>query len=833
MNRHFFALFVCTSLSIVPAHSQIRKPSAKTTQPPTISAIDEALLTASKAADLPRMTELLARGANVNASRKNSGSVTPIFLAIKAKSLPAVQLLIKKGANVNAKVYSEMGLDTSYVRDVNYTPLSYAAALDQLEIMRALFEAGAKLSAENVEEIFYVAALRGSTSAMQLLLEREKPESRARNASVVLSTAVYGRNLAIVKLLVANGADKRSKSAALLSACDNGSLDIAFAVLEGGADPNVKEYHSDDYGKHTDASPGNTPLIMLLNRFWPRYDSMEDLPYYDPAIFDGIAPEEREKMEAEIPKAIEASQQQRAQVAELIRALIAKGAKPDALSLGGYTALLLSLERGDELFVQALLDGGANPNFAPPPFPVPLHFLAQTGNIGKLNRDIALYSDGSLLPEKERKVRARLEARDVEMARALWQKGADPKVGANRFALSQAVSSSNTQLAQFLLQKGADPNVPFQRVPYFLPPLHRALTMTMTAAEAAKQEKDVESRYGTKSPPQYPLPLHLAAGVGNRELVRALLDFKANVNARDAQGLNALSYLAANGRTFIIRATEYNSAGLVNGMRAGRPTDQEIITPLNATDMARLSAASAENDVAVAQLLIEKGADVNAPSTKNQAPLSLAALNSAPEVVEVLLTAGAKPDAHRALFDLIQNGRRQSRVAPALVKLQLDLTESDRIDLWDGAAKKANLQATQMRATAFAQRARLMKIWGEQDANIASQLIRSGANLDDKNNDGLTPLLLAARLGQSEMVRALLQDGAKRNATNRSGQNLATQIDKYGSRHTALPLKQTPTTDKYETQMSATAIANRAALIRQTLAREGQTIIALIEDAKP
>ena len=830
MKLHYLALLTFTIFSTIPAQGQAPRVIERKVLSP-LPEIDEALLKASEAADLSRMSELLERGANVNTSRNNSGNVTPIFLAIKAKSLSAVQLLIKNGADVNVKSYGAMGFDDTYFRHLNYTPLHYATALDQIEIMQTLYDSGVKLSDEATAEIFYVAALRQAVSAMQFLLQREKPQNRAANASISLPTAMFSGNLEMVKLLIGNGADTKSKSEALLVACERRNLDVAFTLLENGADPNVKEDYSRGYSKQSADSLGNSPLIMLLSNDWPRFDSIEDLPYYLPFVVEMRSPEDRAKVVAELPKMHADSQRERERVAALIRALIAKGARPDALSLGGYTALLMTIEKGDELFVQALLEGGARANFAPPPFPLPIRFLARNGQVAKFSASLATHFDGSMAPEVEQKLRARYETRDLSIAKLLLQHGADLKNSDNRMTLGEAVQNHNNQLALLLLQKGVDANTPVFPMTYVTPPSVRGLTMTR--AQAAQQEKDIMQRWNADNPaPPTMTPLQIAASNGNLEMVRALLNAKANANARDAKGLNALGYLARAGRNFAIFAAEFNSASNEGGERA----QYQVVKPLDAAIMARLSQEANATDSAIAQLLIANGAQVSAPDAKSKSPLLLASQSSDISIVKLLLKAGARVDQHVALFDLIQNGRRQKRAEFSLAKLQLDLTKSDRIALWKpndstSPQSETQIQAQKMRATAFEQRARLMKFWGEQDAQIATQLIQNGANLNDRNNAGLTPLMLAARLGQIEMVRALLKAGAKPNLTNRSGQTLATQIDKYGSRHTTLPVQQTATNDKYETQMSTASIANRALLILQTLSHEDQAIITLISVA--
>jgi len=62
--------------------------------------------------------------------------------------------------------------------------------------------------------------------------------------------------------------------------------------------------------------------------------------------------------------------------------------------------------------------------------------------------------------------------------------------------------------------------------------------------------------------------------------------------------------------------------------------------------------------------------------------------------------------------------------------------------------------------------------FGQTDA--ARALIKGGADVNSRNNDGATPLITAAFLCRAEIVRALLDHGADKNAKNNAG---ATALD--------------------------------------------------------
>src|ERR1043166_3257174 len=91
-------------------------------------------------------------------------------------------------------------------------------------------------------------------------------------------------------------------------------------------------------------------------------------------------------------------------------------------------------------------------------------------------------------------------------------------------------------------------------------------------------------------------PLHYAAQRGHTDIVKLLIDYKADVNAK---------------------VTERSAAGVVNW------------TPLHL--------AAERGRVAVAELLLEKGADIEAKDVWDRTPLFLAVLEAQKEILEVLV----------------------------------------------------------------------------------------------------------------------------------------------------------------------------------------------------
>lgn len=149
-----------------------------------------------------------------------------------AKSRPGmVRLLLELGANPNA------------TDATGATPLT-TASQDGADpaIVTTLIDAGARLdflTAVNLERYEVAQAMLRDDPA------RIGPEGRD---TIALHLAVNKRNLAAIRWLIAHGVDVNAKRrmwdcnhTALHMTTESGALDIARALLEAGADPNIRD----------------------------------------------------------------------------------------------------------------------------------------------------------------------------------------------------------------------------------------------------------------------------------------------------------------------------------------------------------------------------------------------------------------------------------------------------------------------------------------------------------------------------------------------------------------------------------------------------------------
>jgi ankyrin repeat protein len=179
--------------------------------------------------DPAKVEFLLAHGASVNPVSAEGKSAL-ILAAAQKRALPVVKLLVRKGAQVNQQ--DKRG----------GTALLMAARNGDVETLQLLLERGADP---------HVIWKEGSV-----------PPENGANA---LDLACYSQNPAAVKLLLARGVSLDKRGRPLIFAAMNGSLDIAQLLLAAGISANVADpLGCTPLIYATQSETGNLALLKLL-----------------------------------------------------------------------------------------------------------------------------------------------------------------------------------------------------------------------------------------------------------------------------------------------------------------------------------------------------------------------------------------------------------------------------------------------------------------------------------------------------------------------------------------------------------------------------------------
>jgi uncharacterized protein len=157
------------------------------------------------------------------------------------------------------------------------------------------------------------------------------------------------------------------------------------------------------------------------------------------------------------------------------------------------------------------------------------------------------------------------------------------------------------------------------------------------------------------------------------------------------------------------------------------------------------------DQVDVADLLIHAGADVNAANDLGVTPLALACENASEQVVRRLLQADARPNVASATGDV-----------PLVIAARTGNVDVVKALLAHGAFVDATDPASKQ--TPLSRQSPLMWAISERHPGVTRILIEAGANINARSPGGFTPLLFAARVGDAESAKALLDAGADPNA---------------------------------------------------------------------
>jgi ankyrin repeat protein len=244
-------------------------------------------------------------------------------------------------------------------------------------------------------------------------------------------------------------------------------------------------------------------------------------------------------------------------------------------------------------------------------------------------------------------------------------------------------------------------------------------------------------------------PLYFAAITGNIEVAKVLLANKADVNATDKYSRTALHSAAFNGRTAFAKLLIQNGAKVNARDKYG--------TPLT---------AAVEKHRDMVELLLNNKADVQMKNGEGFAPIHLAGDK---EIAQLLLAHGAKLETigHRGRTPLHQAAARNRNDI-----VEWLCSKSVKINTVDLDGQTPLLIA-------------ISQTGGTEDYNRNSLetiriLLRYGAEVNYRDKEKQTLLIIAVRTRREDLVNVFLEHGADINAK-----------DKYGktSLHWAVSLK--------------------------------------------
>jgi serine/threonine-protein phosphatase 6 regulatory ankyrin repeat subunit C len=484
-------------------------------------------------------------------------------------------------------------------------------------------------------------------------------------------------------------------------------VEATKALLEAGADPNLRDHH------------GRTPVHLFLTGKWPWSEAGECLQLLLDAGADFSARDDQQRTPLHYLAALgERDEKPLFFLNNADKVFIAAKVDFEARDADNNTPLHLAAKSGVMDVYEWLVKQGANADV--------------TNAAGETPRLLALHSNAHSLrfrtdPETDIFVAAR--AGKLDAIASLLK--AEPRLlnetnFAGQTPLALAALGHRTNVLEFLAAKGAhwDP----------------------TSALIAGRVETLRTLLSKQSTNVAQLNnwLHLAAAQGSVENARILIDRGANVNAPDARGMSPLGW-ARRCQNVAMEKFLREHGARENIFDAAYGNDSEIATALLKSDK-NLAFATNSFGISATQVAAFAGADdILSSFLKQKVPLNLAdahyrqtllhlaTINDHSSTVELLIRRGAEINAYDRFG-----------FTPLHLAAYLDSTESMKVLLRHHANP-------------------------ELSVNMPKDGVRGISGVPYAGVTGDTALHLAAQSGATNAILLLTQSGLSINSTNRFG----------------------------------------------------------------
>jgi ankyrin repeat protein len=339
--------------------------------------------------------------------------------------------------------------------------------------------------------------------------------------------------------------------------------------------------------------------------------------------------------------------------------------------------------------------------------------------------------------------------RKLGLIELLLARGADVNArdGYGKTPLHHAAGSDCIKVVGLLLKRGAQINASDQSgaTPLFVAISARFGDLA-TVKLLIENGADVSSKaYGGST------PLSLAAHLGKTEILELLQASKTTSGITDVRDDSVFYSALHSGNTTLVERL------LSTGYRLQEIKPQGGLTPIHI--------AVQDDHEEIVDLLLKKGADVNARTSWEATPLHLVARQGSRALMDLLIMRGADVNAQTKDGD---------------TPLHLAAANGRANQAYDLLEKGAKVNATNRFGNTP-----LLLAMGQSGSLIIEALVKGGANLNFRTASGDTALHVAAQAGRVAVVSALVEKGADINARNQAGSSALYAVAAKGNKDVA------------------------------------------------
>jgi len=345
--------------------------------------------------------------------------------------------------------------------------------------------------------------------------------------------------------------------------------------------------------------------------------------------------------------------------------------------------------------------------------------------------------------------------------------GADPgdvnaQGGKRVTPLHAALDKGHLSVAELLVECDADMG---SRDSWSRTPLHtashRGYTDTVSLLINRGADLDVEND-------RQETALYLASKKGRQEVARLLLKYKADTNRPDVHGWTPLHVASREGHDHVVLLL------LNHGVDANH---------LDSHGSASLHVASREGRIKIVRLLLDHRADANQSDSHGSTSLHIASREGRSDIVQLLLDRGANSDHPDSggltpLHVASQRGRKE--IVELLLERGTDANHSDDVGWtplhlasWEShndVARSLPNGFLNINSEPWESDTSLHSVSSSDRIMVITALLEHGrANVDAQNMYWWTPLHVASRGGNLEIVQRLLEGSADVNAQAMDG----------------------------------------------------------------